>query len=207
MRVYAYLRASTKDQDVKRAKGAIDKFCKRNDLKVSAYFYENDSGAKLSRPELFKLIDIAERGDVLLVEQVDRISRLTEKDWKTLKRKIQSKGLRVVSLDLPTSHQLMKEGDKFTGWVLDAINGMMLDFLAAFSRKDYEDRRRRQREGIEKAKLEGKYKGRRRDPKLRANIASLLRDGKSYGSIVDLLSCSRATIASVKKELDESKIN
>jgi DNA invertase Pin-like site-specific DNA recombinase len=37
---------------------------------------------------------------------------------------------------------------------------MMLDMLAAVARKDYEDRRRRQSEGIAKAKKEGKYRGR-----------------------------------------------
>lgn len=44
--------------------------------------------------------------------------------------------------------------------MLKAVNGMMLDMLAAIARKDYEDRRRRQSEGISKAKAEGKYRGR-----------------------------------------------
>jgi DNA invertase Pin-like site-specific DNA recombinase len=44
--------------------------------------------------------------------------------------------------------------------MLRAVNGMMLDMLAAIARKDYEDRRRRQKEGVEKARLEGKYAGR-----------------------------------------------
>lgn len=44
--------------------------------------------------------------------------------------------------------------------MLAAINDMMLDMLAAIARKDYEDRRRRQAEGIAKAKLAGRYKGR-----------------------------------------------
>ena len=38
-----------------------------------------------------------------------------------------------------------------------AINSMMLDMLAAVARKDYDDRRRRQVQGIAKAKLEGAY--------------------------------------------------
>ncbi|PSU44279.1 hypothetical protein C9J12_27395 [Photobacterium frigidiphilum] len=40
-----------------------------------------------------------------------------------------------------------------------AINNMMLDMLAVIARKDYQDRRRRQKEGIEKAKNEGKFRG------------------------------------------------
>lgn len=39
--------------------------------------------------------------------------------------------------------------------MLKAINNMMMDMLAAIARKDYQDRRRRQAEGIKKAK-EGK---------------------------------------------------
>lgn len=40
---------------------------------------------------------------------------------------------------------------------------MLLDMLAAIARKDYEDRRRRQAEGISKAKSEGKYRDREAD--------------------------------------------
>ncbi len=53
--------------------------------------------------------------------------------------------------------------DEFTQRMLTAINSMMLDMLAAVARKDYEDRRRRQAEGIAKAKASGKYKGRPRN--------------------------------------------
>jgi DNA invertase Pin-like site-specific DNA recombinase len=45
--------------------------------------------------------------------------------------------------------------------MFDAINGMMLDMLAAVARKDYEDRRRRQAQGQAKAKAEGLYKRRK----------------------------------------------
>ncbi|EOF5426062.1 serine recombinase, partial [Salmonella enterica] len=72
------------------------------------------------------------------------------------------KQLAIVSLDLPTSHLALSStvSDDFTRSMLKAVNGMMLDMLAAIARKDYEDRRRRQSEGISKAKAEGKYRGR-----------------------------------------------
>lgn len=200
MRVYAYLRASTKEQNVNRAEKELVSFCKKHGFKVSAWFYENESGAKLTRPELFKLIEIADHGDILLVEQVDRISRLNESDWKILRSKIIDKGIKIVSLDLPTSHSFLSIDDKFTERVFEAMNTMMLDFLAAFARKDYLDRRRRQMEGIERAKKLNKYNGRAPDFKQRANIAAHLKDGRTYSEIVNLLGCSRATIASVKKQ-------
>jgi len=202
MRIYAYLRASTKEQDAKRAKASVAKFAKDAGQKISGWFIENESGAKLKRPELFRLLELAQTGDVLLVEQVDRISRLNGEDWETLKTFILKKGIRVVALDLPTSHQFMQSaGDDFTKRMLSAINAMLLDMLAAVARKDYEDRRRRQAEGIAKAKKDGKYRGRPVDVSLRENNGSLLRDGKSYGDIQRLLGCGRSTISDVKKEL------
>ena len=73
------------------------------------------------------------------------------------------KELKVISLDLPTSHIALAPeiSDEFTNSMIKAINNMMMDMLAAISRKDYEDRRRRQKQGIEKAMNEGKYKGRK----------------------------------------------
>jgi len=121
-------------------------------------------------------------------------------DWESLRKIINDKQIRLVALDLPTSHQLLKtNSDEFTERMLSAINSMMLDMLAAISRKDYEDRRRRQQQGILKAKSEGKYKGRPIDHKLHGKIQDLLSNGMSYSSIQDMLGCSRHTISKVKK--------
>ena len=200
MRIYPYLRASTNEQDANRARNTLLQFVEEAGQTVSTWFVENESGATLKRPELFRLLEVAQSGDVLLVEQVDRISRLNAADWESLKSIIIGKGIRIVALDLPTSHQFMKdEKDAFTQRILSAVNAMLLDMLAAVARKDYEDRRRRQSEGIEKARSEGKYRGRQINRKLHRNIEALLRDRKSYSEIVDMLGCSRSTIAAVKK--------
>jgi DNA invertase Pin-like site-specific DNA recombinase len=161
MRIYPYLRASTNEQDATRAKTALSRFVEQAGQRISTWFIENESGATLKRPELFRLLDVAQEGDVLLIEQVDRISRLNSKDWESLKSTISEKGIIIVALDLPTSHQFVQIArDEFTRRMLAAVNAMLLDMLAATARKDYEDRRRRQSEGIEKAKAEGKYRGR-----------------------------------------------
>jgi len=199
MRIYPYLRASTNEQDANRARNTLVQFVEEAGQTVSTWFIENESGATLKRPELFRLLEVAQSGDVLLVEQVDRISRLNAEDWENLKSIIIGKGIRIVALDLPTSHQFMKdEEDGFTQRILSAVNAMLLDMLAAVARKDYEDRRRRQFEGIAKARREGKYRGRQINEKLHRNIEALLRDRKSYSAIVDILGCSRSTIAAVK---------
>jgi DNA invertase Pin-like site-specific DNA recombinase len=203
-RIYGYLRASTADQDATRAKSMLENFIRNLGHKVSSWFIENESGATLKRPELFRLLNVSQSGDILLVEQVDRISRLNEEDWKQLKAKITEKNIIIVALDLPTSHQFVNKinnmGDEFTKRMLGSINGMLLDMLAAIARKDYEDRRRRQREGIEKAALNGKYKGRPIDETLHRNITSLLKEGCSINEIVKRLRCSNNTVIRVKKD-------
>ncbi len=61
------------------------------------------------------------------------------------------------------------------------INTMMLDMLAVFACKDYVDRRRRQRQGIEKAQREGRYKGKPENKELYTQIKELL-SNLVYGS-------------------------
>jgi DNA invertase Pin-like site-specific DNA recombinase len=139
----------------------------------------------------------------LLVEQVDRLSRLTDSDWRKLRAeldaKLDAKQVRVVALDLPTSWQLAAPGDEFTSRMFAALNAMMLDMLAAVARKDYDDRRRRQAHGVAKAKAAGAYRGRPEDTDRNAGIARMLRSGMSWTSIQAATGCSRATIAKVAK--------
>jgi len=201
MRVYGYLRASTKEQDADRAKNELIDFANKMGIAVSSWFIENETGAKLNRPELFRLLEIAEPEDILLVEQIDRISRLNAKDWETLKFIISGKSIRIVSIDLPTSHKLLDTSDEFTQRMLSAFNAMMLDMLAAIARKDFTDRRRRQAQGVQKAKKLGKYKGRPENIELQTKIEGLLKDGKSYSYIQNLLGCSRHTISKVNKRI------
>ena len=148
MFVRGYLRASTQEQDARRAKADLEKFAADRGLKIATTYIEHESGAKLARPELFRLLEEAQPGDMLLVEQVDRLSRLTASDWERLKSEIALRKLRVVALDLPTSWMMATpNSDDFTSRMFEAVNGMMLDVLAAVARKDYEDRRRRQAQG------------------------------------------------------------
>lgn len=103
MFVRAYLRASTKEQDATRAHDELRAFAADRGWTIAASYIENESGATLKRPELFRLLSDCQPGDVLLVEQVDRLSRLTAADWDRLRHEIQSRRVRVVALDLPTS--------------------------------------------------------------------------------------------------------
>ncbi|MEE2951236.1 MAG: recombinase family protein [Pseudomonadota bacterium] len=195
-----YFRASTEDQDATRARADLEAFAEERGLTIAGTYIENESGAKLARPELFRLLKDSRPDDILLIEQVDRLSRLTTGDWQKLRAEIAAKGVRVVALDLPTSYMLADpDQESFTARMADAINGMLLDMLAAVARKDYEDRRRRQSQGIAKAKDEGRYRGRPANTKRNEGIARMLASGMSYSQIQDATNASRATIAKIAK--------
>jgi len=187
-------------EDANRARTQVEAFAAEHRLQIVAWYVENESGAKLARPELFRLLADAHEGDGLLVEQIDRLSRLTAADWEALKAELAAKRIRVVALDLPTSWTMASRiGEEFTGRMFEAINGMLLDMFAAVARKDYDDRRRRQAQGQAKAKAEGKYKGRAEDTERNAEIASMITAGQSWNTIQSATGCSRATIAKIAK--------
>jgi DNA invertase Pin-like site-specific DNA recombinase len=199
MFIRAYLRASTKEQDAERAKATLIQFAESHGHKIAAFYIENESGTKIDRPELQRVLNDSHKNDIILIEQVDRLSRLNESDWQKLKHSISDAGLKIVSIDLPTSHSaLVNSGnDDFTDQMLKAINNMLLDMLAVIARKDYEDRRRRQSEGIERNK--DKFKGRPANEVKHAQVVSLKLKGCSLTEIQGLTGYSRATVARVLK--------
>jgi DNA invertase Pin-like site-specific DNA recombinase len=86
---------------------------------------------------------------------------------------------------------------------------MMLDMLAAIARKDYDDRRRQQMQGIAKAKTQGKYRGRPEDKKRNTAIMSMLKRGMSWNSIIEAASgsgkkLSCATLSKLARRVREA---
>ncbi|WP_201577833.1 recombinase family protein [Psychrobacter okhotskensis] len=144
MTVRIYVRASTKDQDAKRALSDLINFSQSYDDNHVEYV-EHFSGTKLDRPVLAKLLKDAEQGDILLVESVDRLSRLSQDDFAILKQRIKDKGLRLVVADLPTTHTV-SEG--MTGDILRVINDMLIDLLATMAKLDNDKRRERIKQGL-----------------------------------------------------------
>ena len=130
MTVRIYVRVSTKDQDATRALADLVTFSTSYDDNHVDYV-EHFSGTKLDRPVLAKLLKGAEQGDILLVESVDILSRLSQDDFAILKQRIKDKGLRLVVADLPTTHTV-SEG--MTGEILTVINDMLIDLLATMAK-------------------------------------------------------------------------
>ena len=164
-----YVRASTKEQDAERALNTLINFATGEQVT----YIENESGTKLNRPELNRLLDESEHGDVLLVESVDRLSRLTQDDFDTLKQKIKAKGLKLIIHDLPTTH--VNTADNMTGEILNVINSMLIDLLATMARLDNDKRIERIKQGLERSGY--KPTGKKADTKKHDRIKQLLAKG------------------------------
>ena len=150
MNTRIYVRASTKEQDAERALNDLRAFANNLGHNTTEYI-ENHTGTKLERPQLNKLLGESEHGDILLVESVDRLSRLTQDDFSTLKQRIKDKGLRLVVQDLPTTHAVINTTDDITSAVLTVVNNMLIDLLATMARLDNEKRKERIKQGLERS--------------------------------------------------------
>ena len=147
MTVRIYVRASTKDQDAERALNDLIQFSKGYESTHVAYI-ENFSGTKLNRPQLSLLLRESQNGDILLVESVDRLSRLDQSDFEILKQQIKAKGLRLIVADLPTTYA---QNSGMTGEILNVINSMLIDLLATMAKLDNDKRRERIKQGLERS--------------------------------------------------------
>lgn len=205
MNAHLYLRASTKDQDANRARVALELFAGEKGLKIVGVYAENISGTKLNRPQLLSLLDTAESGDVLLVESVDRLSRLSQADWDTLKGTIKTKGLRLVVADLPTSHMLV-EAKGITGQIMDVINNMLIDLMATMARLDQEKRVERIKQGLDNKRIaepEWKPAGKGKNVALWDRVANIMAKHPSMAAddVATLAKCGVATVYRIKREV------
>ena len=198
MNTRIYLRASTKDQDAERALQILQDLNQNLNLGKTIVYVENYSGTKLDRPELNKLLSEANQGDTLLVESIDRLSRLTQQDFQELKRRIQEKGLRLIVADLPTTYQMIQTSDSITHSILELINNMLIDLLATMARLDNEKRIERIKQGL--ARSGYKPTGKKANEAKHKRIKELLASGNmTKEEIAKAVNCGVATVYRVAK--------
>ena len=201
MNTRIYLRASTKNQDAERALAELNALNNSLELGKPIIYVEHYSGTKLERPELNKLLQEANQGDALLVESVDRLSRLTQHDFNELKRRIQEKGLRLIVADLPTTHHLSQVNDNITSSILGLINNMLIDLLATMARLDNEKRIERIKQGLERSgyKPTGKKPNQTKHKRIKELLAS---NTMTKDEIAKAVGCGVATIYRVAKRVN-----
>ncbi len=91
-------------------------------------------------------------------------------------------------------------GNDLTRGILRAVNTMLIDILATMARRDYEARRKRQQQGIERAKSEGIYIGREKNQEAREIVREMLEQGVKPELIMKATRISRGTYYRIKNE-------
>ena len=136
-----YIRVSTEHQETARQEAIIEQ------EQVERVFAEKMSGKNTNRPELKAMLEYVREGDTLYIESISRLGRST-RDLLNIIDVLQKKGVTLIS------HKENIDTDTPTG-------KFMLTVFAALSQLEREQLKQRQREGIEIAKAQGKYTGRK----------------------------------------------
>lgn len=136
-----YIRVSTQEQNTLRQETLMQT------LGVDEVYIDRTSGKDTNRPELTKMLDYVRKGDTVVVESISRFARNT-RDLLELVDRLSVKGVEFIS---------QKEAiDTST-----PTGKFMLTVFGAVAELEREYILQRQREGIEIAKHQGKYIGRK----------------------------------------------
>lgn len=191
-----YLRVSTDGQDLSR-QDAIVESTKAAGYYVAGIYREKASGARADRPELLRMIGDLQPGEVVVAEKIDRISRLPLAEAERLVASIRAKGARIAVPGVVDLSELAAEAQGVAKVVLEALQDLLLKLALQIARDDYEDRRERQRQGVELAKRAGKYNGRRADATMHQRIIALRSSGRPISETATLAGCSESQVKRV----------
>ncbi|WP_444509111.1 recombinase family protein [Clostridioides difficile] len=143
LRKVGYVRVSSKDQNEERQIKQL------KEIRVDIIYQEKISGATLERKELNKILDELKNDDTVFVTDLTRITRST-KDLFLLIESIKSKGATLKSIK-DTWLDLSED---------NPYSQILITVMAGVNQLERNLIKMRQREGIEIAKPQGKYKGR-----------------------------------------------
>ena len=191
-----YMRVSTDDQDLTR-QAAIVESTRAAGCYVAGVYREKASGARADRPELLRMIDDLQPGEIVVAEKIDRISRLPLAEAEHLVAAIRAKGARLAIPGVVDLSDIAAEAKGVAKIVLESVQELLLKLALQMARDDYEDRRERQRQGVELAKQAGKYAGRQADTKIHDRIIALRAGGHSIAKTAQLAGCSESQVKRV----------
>jgi len=143
--------------------------------------FQEQVSSVAERIQLQAALEYVREGDIFVVAKLDRLARSVA-DLIAILQALERKrvGVRILNLGMDTQTPTGK---------------LMLTVLGAVAQFEREMMLERQREGITKAKLEGRYKGRKPiDGERRQNILKLAAEGESRISIARQLGIGEATV-------------
>lgn len=152
-RTFGYARVSSREQNLDRQINSLKEYVPEENILV-----DKASGKDLDRASYQALKGALglRDGDTLIITSLDRLSRNKEDIKKELEW-FRKKGVRLQILDLPTSMIEIPEGQQ---WILEMIQNILIEVLASIAQEERITIKKRQREGIEAAKKNGKKFGR-----------------------------------------------
>ena len=182
LRKIGYIRVSSTSQNPSR------QFQQLNEIGMDIIFEEKVSGAAKDREQLQKVLDDLQEGDIIYVTDLTRITRSTQNLFELIdlirRKKASLKSLKDTWLDLSEDNPY----SQFLITVMAGVNQLERDLI-----------RMRQREGIELAKKEGKFKGRLK--KYHKNHAGMKyavklykEGGMTVNQICEITNVSRASL-------------
>lgn len=191
-----YLRVSTDEQDLRRQERIIED-ARAAGCYVAAVYREKASGARSDRPELMRMIADLQPGELVIAEKMDRISRLPLGEADRLVQTIRQRGAKLAVPGLVDLSEILADATGVTRVVLESMQEMLLRLSLQMAREDYEDRRERQKQGIEQAKASGRYRGRKPNLKVHERIVALRIGGTSILETARLVGCSASHVKKV----------
>ena len=141
MKYVAYHRTSTKDQHLDRGITELNKFC--NDNGISLYkdkvYTDQQTGKNFDRPRYLMLKDeILEKGDCLIVTEMDRLGRNKKAILEELQY-FRTNEIRVMILEIPTTLQdLSKLNNTMAAMIMETINNMLIELYATMAQAEME---------------------------------------------------------------------
>lgn len=156
MAKYAYIRVSTKEQNIDRQLVALEPYR----IPERNIYCDYQSGKDFDRPAYKKLLGKLRQGDLLIVKSIDRLGRNYNEilvQWQNITKDI---GADILVLDMELLDTREKNGS-LTGTL---IADLVLQVMAYFAQTERESIHQRQAEGIAAAKSKGKHLGRKPEP-------------------------------------------
>ena len=172
MRV-GYRRVSTVEQNLARQDlGDVDRI-----------FEDKISGKDTNRAALQEMIGFVRSGDEVIVHSIDRLAR-DLRDLQNIIQQLNDKGVGI---------SFLSERLTFTGKSDDAMSVLLLQMLGAVAMFERNIIRKRQAEGIAKAKERGVYKGRAKSVS-DGKIVALKAKGYKVTEIAEEMGINRITV-------------
>ncbi|QDR47827.1 resolvase (plasmid) [Xanthomonas citri pv. glycines] len=192
-----YLRVSTDEQDLRRQERVIED-ARAAGYYVAGVYREKASGARPDRPELRRMVEDLQAGEVVIAERIDRISRLPLAEAEQLVATIRQRGARLAVPGVVDLSELAAEATGIAKVVLQSVQEMLLRLALQMARDDYEERRERQRQGIGAGEGGARSTpGGKPDTKTHQRIVALRRSGHTIAETGAMAQCSASQVKRV----------